>query len=979
MVEQKDATQTHGFVLERDEEVAELQARVLIYRHARTGARLLSVVLDDENKCFAVSLRTPPADSTGLPHILEHSVLGGSQKYPLKDPFFELVKGSLKTFLNAFTAPDRTTYPVASTNLKDFYNLVDVYLDAVFFPLLTPHHLDQEGWHYELDAADAPLKFKGVVFNEMKGAYSSPEGLLGRHGLQALLPDTPYGNDSGGDPEQIPNLTYDAFVRFHRTYYHPSNALFYFYGDDDPEQRLVILAELLEKFDVQPVDSAIPLQPPLDAPRRYSFPYGVDAGSDFSRRALISVDWLLDENNDPARTMLLRVLGYALVGTQASPLRKALLDSGLGEDAFGGLGLGLRQMSFGAGMRNIAPADAGAVEALILDTLESVAAEGLEAEMVEAALNSIEFALRENNSGGYPRGLGLMQRAMGMWNYDNDPIAPLRYESALAWVKEQLAGDARVLSNLIRNLLIENPHRVTVVLEPDPEHNARLEADEQARLTAARAAMSEADVQAVLENTAALRARQETPDAPELLAALPSLDLEDLERSNRTIPTDLGRLGADDVTLLHHDLHTNGVLYLTLGWDLGRIPQPLLPYAELFGSLLTQMGTRDEDYVKLSRRIGRKTGGVGASSFLSSVKGQSDAATWLMLAGKSSLERAGDLTAIMGDILLTARLDDRERLRQIVRKAKASMEASLVPAGSSYVDIRLRAPFSEVGWISELFDGTEWLHFLRRLLDEIENDFDGLQAKLEQVRELLIVRPGTVANVTLDAAGWESVRPHVESLLAALPTSAAPRRRWSAPSFAAHEGLTVPSQVNYVGLGADMGRLGFRYHGSINVISNQLRTDWLLQKIRVQGGAYGANMSYGRQTNVVTFTSYRDPNLLATLDVYRQTADYLRRLELTPRELTRAIIGAISSYDPYMLPDAKGSAALRRYLANESEAELQLIREQILGTTLADFKRFGELLHEALPDARTVVLGSAAAIEAANAERGGWLTVQRIL
>ncbi|MGL4650368.1 MAG: insulinase family protein, partial [Caldilineaceae bacterium] len=639
-------------------------------------------------------MRTPPEDSTGLPHILEHSVLGGSQKYPMKEPFFEMVKGSLKTFLNAFTAPDRTTYPVASTNLKDFYNLVDVYLDAVFFPLLTPHHLDQEGWHYELESEDAPLKYKGVVFNEMKGVYSSPDGLLGRYGMHTLYPDTPYRHDSGGDPTQIPNLTYAQFKRFHETYYHPANAIFYFYGDDDPAKRLTLLAGVLDRFDAQPVQSEIPLQPLLLQPRRYTYLYGVDPGSDSSRRTLISLDWLLPENDDPARTMLLRVIGYALTGTQASPLRKALLDSGLGEDAFGGLGTGLRQMSFSAGMRNIASADADAVEALILSTLERVAVEGLEPDMLEAALNSIEFALRENNSGGYPRGLSLMQRAVSTWNYDGDPIAPMRFERSLTWVKEQLAADPALPGTLLRTLLIENPHRVTVVLEPDPTYNARLEADEQARLAQVRAAMSETDVQAVLANTAALRAMQAQADPPELVATLPSLDLDDLDRSNRTIPTALEQLNQDEVTLLHHDLHTNGVLYLTLGWDLARIPQPLLPYAELLGSLLTQMGTTREDYVKLSQRIGRKTGGIGTSSFLSAVRGHSEPAAWLMLGGKSTMERVPDLLAIMRDILLSVRLDNQERMRQIVRKSKAGMEASLVPSGSSYVDRRLRAAFS---------------------------------------------------------------------------------------------------------------------------------------------------------------------------------------------------------------------------------------------------------------------------------------------
>jgi Zn-dependent M16 (insulinase) family peptidase len=972
-----------GFLLERDEWIEELGARALIYRHEATGARLLSVIIDDENKVFGVSLRTPPEDSTGLPHILEHSVLGGSQKYPLKDPFFEMVKGSLKTYLNAFTAPDRTTYPVASTNLKDFYNLVDVYLDAVFFPLLTPHHLDQEGWHFELDAPDAALGYKGVVFNEMKGVYSSPEGLMGRFSARTLFPDTPYRHDSGGDPTAIPDLTFDAFRDFHSRYYHPSNAIFYFYGDDDPARRLELLAELMERFEAQPAAAPIPLQPPFAEPVRHTFPFGVDGESDSSRRSLISVTWKLGEEADPARRMLLRILSYALVGTQASPLRKALLDSGLGEDAFGGVGMSYREVTFGAGMRNIASNNERAieaVEALILETIERVAREGFEPEMIEAAVNSIEFSLRENNTGGMPRGLSLMMRAMNSWGHDGDPIAPLRFEPPLAWVKEQLAENPRVLGDLLRTLLLENSHRVTLVMQPDADYNARLDADEQERLRAARAAMGDDEVERVILNTATLRARQSAADPPELLAALPSLDIDDLDRTNRPIPTEITSLGGEgDVTLLQHDLHTSGILYLTLGFDLSRVPQTLLPYAELYSSLLTQMGTEREDYVRISQRIGRKTGGIGASTYLASVQGRQDPAAWLFVGGKATTERVPDLLELIHDLLLTGRLDDRERLRQIVRKAKAGMEASIVPAGNSYVDSRLRAAFSKAGALSEELDGIASLAFLRQLSNEIEKDFDGLVDKLRTVRDLLVARPGALCNATIDGENWATIEPQVAALFDALPGADAPRTLWSPEPYPAHEGLTAPTQVNYVGLGANLASVGYEFHGSLNVITNLVRTDWLLQKIRVQGGAYGASMSYGRQSNVLTFTSYRDPNLLSSLDSYAQTADFLEQLRLSPRELTRAIIGAISNFDPYELPDAKGSSALRSYLVGESDERHQQIREEILGTTPQQIRAFADVLRSALPDARTVVLGSPDAIATANAARANWLTVQRVI
>lgn len=971
-----DSYGSYGFVIERDEPLAELNAQARLYRHPASGARLLSVRNDDENKVFGVAFRTPPSDSTGLPHILEHCVLGGSHKYPLKEPFLELIKGSLKTFLNAMTYPDKTVYPVASTNLKDFYNLADVYLDAVFFPLITTFHLDQEGWHYELEAEDAPLALRGVVFNEMKGAYSSPDNLFYRRSLQTLYPDTPYRNDSGGDPAVIPDLTYADFKAFHERYYHPSNALIYFYGDDAEEDRLRLLAGYLDRFQARPVDADLPLQPTLSQPRRYTFAYGVDSDSDTARKSMLSVNWLLPEGDDSTLVMALSVLSYALIGTQASPLRKALTDSGLGEDVTGGASSGLRQMNFSAGMKNIAAEDAETVEKLILETIQRVADEGFDPDMVEAALNSIEFSLRENNTGGTPRGLGLLFRSLRTWLYDGDPLAPLRYEATLAAVKERLAADADFLPSLLRTYLINNSHRVTVVMNPDTGYNKELEAEEKHKLEQARAAMSPDEVQAVIANTQELKRRQGLTDPPELLATLPSLTLNDLERTNRPIPTDQGALG--EATVLHHALFTNGIIYLTMAWDMHRAPQELLPYVDIFGQALTQMGTTTEDFVKLSQRIGRKTGGVGASSFVSSVLGEREPSAWFTLGGKATMDHAGDMLEIMRNILLTVRLDNPERLRQIVLKNKARMEASLVPAGSSYVDGRLRAAFSTAGWASEQMDGLDNLFFLRGLAREIESDFPAVLRRLENVRDALVSQAGMICNITLDGPNWEIFRPQLDSFLRSLPAAPAARHGWNPLPYPAHEGLTLPAQVNYVGKGANLYDVGYTYHGSLNVISNLLRTGWLWEKIRVQGGAYGASASFGRQSGVFTFTSYRDPNLKATLDVYDQSADFLRKLDLSQTELTRAIIGAISSFDPYMLPDAKGGTAMRRYLVGESEASLQQIRDEIMGTTVGRIKEFADVLQAAAPNARVVVLGSADAIAAAN-NGASWLTVQKIL
>jgi len=972
-----DTVSTDGFELVRDEQIDELKTRARLYRHAKTGAEVLSLENDDENKVFGISFRTPPANSTGIAHILEHAVLGGSQKYPLKEPFVQLLKGSLHTFLNAFTSPDKTTYPVASTNLQDFYNLVDVYLDAVFHPLITPHHLDQEGWHFELETPDAPLVYRGVVFNEMKGVYSSPDSILGRAASQGLFPDNTYGLDSGGDPTVIPQLTYEAFVDFHRTYYHPSNAQIFFYGDDAPEERLRILAAVLDEYEANPVDAIVPLHAPFARPRHLRVTFGADGESDLTRKSMIDVNWALPEVTDSSLRMALSVLSYAIIGTQASPLRKALVDSSLGEDVSGGLSGYVRQPTFSVTMKGIANADAPQVESLIVATLEQLAREGIDPDMVEAALNSIEFSLRENNTGSLPRGLSLYMRALHNWNYRRDPIEPLRYELPLAVVKRRLAEDTGFLGWLIRTYLLDNPHRVTVVAEPDATHHDRLVAEEHQQLKVAKAAMTPEDIQAIIANTAALKARQQRPDSAEDLARLPSLKLSDLDRTNKTIPITVSDLA--DSTLLYHDLFTNGILYMNLGFDLSAVPQELLPYVPFFSRALQEMGTTGEDYVKFSQRIDRKTGGVWNSTYLSEVRSKESPAARFFVSSKATVAQVPDLLAILHDMLLTVKLDDRERFRQIVLKSRARREASLVPSGHAYVRDRLRAGLTTAGWADEQMDGIEGLFFIRRLAEQVDQDWPAVLAKLDAVRQALVSRTGLIVNVTLDAENWAAVVPQVDGFIQALPTAANGAAPWAPALPSGDEGLAIPAQVNYVGKGASLYGLGYSYHGSIHVINNFVRTGWLWDKVRAEGGAYGAFVSFGKQSGVYSFISYRDPNLENTLKVYDQTAELLRTIELSDDELTKNIIGAIGDVDGYQLPDAKGYTSLVRHLVGETDESRQQMRDEILSTTVADFRKFGDVLAELNEQARVVVLGSAGALNAANEQNGRRLKITKVM
>ncbi|MBC8161153.1 MAG: insulinase family protein, partial [Roseiflexaceae bacterium] len=784
---------THGFELVREQEIAELNSRARLYRHTATGAELLSVTNDDENKVFGVTFRTPPSDSTGVAHILEHITLCGSRKYPLKTPFVELIKGSLKTFLNAFTYPDKTCYPVASQNVQDFYNLVDVYLDAVFYPRIARHHFEQEAWHYELEDAEQPLSYKGVVFNEMKGAYSSPDSMLYKYIRQSLFPDTTYGVDSGGDPERIPDLTYEQLKGFHDTLYHPSNARIFFYGDDDPERRLAIIAEYLRDFQAIAPASDVPLQQPFAAPTHVERSYATSADQGDTGKAMLTVNWMLGEETDHETLLGLGVLDYILMGNAAAPLRRALIESGLGENvAGGGLSDSLRQLTFSAGLKNIDPQHAAAVEALVIDTLRSLAAGAIEPAAVEAAMNTVEFSLRENNTGSFPRGLSLMLGALGGWLYGHDPIDRMAFESPLAALKARVAAEGPgYFGSLIQRTLIENNHRTTVLLKADPALAERQASAERTRLDEVRSNLSELQVQELIKRTAELKELQELPDPPEVRATIPSLSLPDLDKKIRTVPTEQTTRGG--VPTLYHELFTNGIVYLDLGLNLHTLPQHLLPYVPLFGRSLTEMGTQAEDFVKLAQRIGRTTGGLRTQRFISSTRRGPESAAWLFLRGKAVPSQVPELLSIMGEVLTTVQLDNRERFRQMALEEKARLESSLVPSGHSYADLRLRARFDEANWASEQLGGISYLFFLRNLVQQIESDWDAVAATLEQLRATIVDRANMICNVTSDSGSWAQISPALDGALGALPAQASPQVAWQRSSSSANEGLVIPA------------------------------------------------------------------------------------------------------------------------------------------------------------------------------------------
>ena len=957
---------SHDFELIDERDISELDTRGRLYRH-RTGAELLSLSNDDENKVFGITFRTPPEDSTGVAHILEHSVLCGSRKYPVKEPFVELLKGSLKTFLNAFTYPDKTCYPVASQNLQDFYNLIDVYLDAVFHPRLTPQVLQQEGWHYELEEAGGPLVFKGVVFNEMKGANSSPDRVMAEYVQHSLFPGNTYGVDSGGHPREIPDLTYEQFEAFHRDFYHPANARIYFYGDDPAERRFELLEEYLGDYEPAEIRSAVAWQPPFPGPQRIERTYaaGEEEGEEGRARSMVTVNWLMHEEIDPVTGLGLQILEHVLLGTPGSPLRKALIESGLGEDLSGtGMETELQQFFFSIGLKGVAREDEEQVVELVLQILESLAGEGIDRETVTAALNTSEFRLRENNTGSYPRGLALMLRALTTWLYDRDPFAPLSYAEPLAEVRRR-AEAGGWFEQLIRRRLLDNSHRTTLYLRADEEQARREEREEQERLSRAREGMSDGQLQRIAEEAKELARRQQQPDDPADLARLPRLTLKDLEPEIRTIPLDRGEVAG--APALFHDLFTNGIVYADVGFSVRTLPERLLPYLPLFGRALLEMGTEEEDFVQLAQRIGARTGGVWPHTLISSRRGSNEAAARFFLRGKAMVGQVGDLVDIIGDILNTVNLDNRERFLQMALEERAEQEAGLVPGGHGVVALRLKAQLDEAAWVSEQMEGVSYLFFLRQLVADIESDWPGVLARLEELRGLLVNRRTLLCNATLTDADRPGFERQLAGLVETLPDAPAQEGAWEPRYERRCEGLVIPAQVNYVGKAADLYELGYELHGSVAVITRHLRNTWLWDRVRVQGGAYGAFCSFDPFSGILAFASYRDPNLSGTLANFDNSARFLREEDLPEEELTKAIIGTIGDLDAYQLPDARGYTSMVRELTGLDDGFRQRMRDAVLATTAAEFRAFADVLDEVGRSGRVAVLGSRDALEAANA------------
>lgn len=944
-----------GFCLRECREIKEINSVGYLMEHEKSGAQLLYLKNEDDNKVFSISFRTPPSDDTGVAHIVEHSVLCGSRKFPLKEPFVELVKGSLNTFLNAMTFPDKTMYPIASRNDKDFHNLMDVYLDAVFYPSMHEEReiLMQEGWHYELDENDE-LIYRGVVYNEMKGALSSPESVLDQKIMESLFPDTTYGYESGGEPDAIPNLTQEAFLSFHRAYYHPSNSYIFLYGDCDIEEKLAFLDKAyLSKFSRQEVDSKVAYQPLFDAPREVCESYPISAGEEKTDKTFLSLNYIVGEAKEAETVLAMQILAHLLLKSQAAPIKKALADAGIGKDVSGSVTDSLLQPTLSIWLSGANKEDAPQFTEVVKSTLREMVAQGIDKELIEASINLIEFKLREADFGRTPKGLIYGINVMNSWLYDESPFIYLEYEEALRNIKTALHTD--YFERLIDERILRNPHETMVALVPEAGLAERKAGELREKLARYKETLSAEQLEQIQEDAKKLALRQETPDSPEALATIPLLSREDLNAVEPILPcaekTECG------VKVLHHALPTNKITYLTMYFDASVLEQEDLLYGYLLVELLGKVNTENYSYESLANRINLETGGIGYDLLAYAVEdGSREYDPRIRVKGKVLTEKVGRLTELMAEILMTSRFDDAKRMKELIGRIRENLSMYLLKNGHSIAIERALSYVSAVAQynakgIVPLFD----------FVDHLDKNFDTqkelLAEKLRTVAKQLFHKDGLVVSVTADEEDYKAFCSAWQVLDESLSNETYPQAEYSYTFEKKNEGLMTAGKVQYVVKGANFRALGYEYTGSLKVVETILKYDYLWNKIRVQGGAYGALAQFRRNGNMI-LGSYRDPNLAETVAVFNTTGDYLADFVVDEREMTKYIIGTMSGLETPLTPTMKGDAAAECYLRGITHDDLQRERTAILNTTQEDIHQAGELIRKAMAENCLCVVGS---------------------
>ena len=936
----------------REEDLSDLKSKGILLKHKKSQAKILLFANDDENKVFTIGFRTPAPDSTGVPHIMEHSVLCGSKNFPVKDPFVELVKGSLNTFLNAMTYPDKTLYPVASCNSKDFQNLMHVYMDAVFYPNIYEHDeiFRQEGWSYKLDTADGKLEYNGVVYNEMKGAFSSPEGVLDRVIQNSLFPDTSYANESGGDPDVIPELTYEQFLNFHRTYYHPSNSYIYLYGDMDMEEKLRWLDEnYLSAFDAIEVDSEIKYQKPFEEIRELEMEYSISSEESEEDNTYLSYNKVIGTSLDEKLYLAFQILDYALLSAPGAPLKKALLDAGIGKDIMGSYDNGIYQPIFSIVSKN----------ANREETLQSIVKNGMDKKSLEAGINYHEFRFREADFGNYPKGLMYGLQIMDSWLYDeNEPFMHMQAIPTFEYLKEQISTG--YFEKLIQTYLLDNQHGSIVIVKP----TARMEKELEEKLAAYKAGLSEEERNRLVAATKELEAYQESEDAPEDMAKIPVLNREDI--TEEIAPVYNTEKEIDGIKLVHHEIESNGIGYATLMFDLSGVSEELLPYTGILQSVLGIIDTNNYGYGELFNEINVHTGGIGTSLELypdvTKAKEKDFRATF-EIKGKALYPQMKILFAMMREILMESRLDDEKRLKEILAMLKSRLQMSFQSSGHTTSALRALSYGSP---LSKFKDDTDGIGFYEVVRD-IEEHFEEKKAELIQNLKQLSRQIFRVDNVMISYTSSEDGLAPMEAAFREIKDTLYPELDGEETPCVLHckkrnEGFKTSSKVQYVARVGNFIDHGAQYHGALQILKVILSYDYLWQNVRVKGGAYGCMSNFNRIGDGYLI-SYRDPNLKKTMEVYEGVVDYLKNFTVDERDMTKYIIGTISNIDRPMNPAAKGDRSMNLYMNHVSQEMIRTERSQILHAAQEDIRALAAVVEAMLKAEQICVIGSEEKIE----------------
>ena len=959
----------------RDKELSDLKSRGVLLKHQKSGARVLLMENDDENKVFAIGFRTPPSDSTGVPHIMEHSVLCGSREFPVKDPFVELVKGSLNTFLNAMTYPDKTVYPVASCNDKDFQNLMHVYMDAVFYPNIYQNDktFRQEGWSYHLDDPDGELTLSGVVYNEMKGAFSSPEGVLDRVILNSLFPDTSYANESGGDPEVIPELTYEQFLDFHRKYYHPSNSYIYLYGDMDMEEKLRWLDEkYLSDFDQIEVDSEIRNQQPFTEMKEIVQEYSIASDENISDNTYLSYNKVIGTSLDEKLYLAFQILDYALLSAPGAPLKKALLDAGIGKDIMGSYDNGVYQPIFSVIAKNANIEQKKAFIRVIEDTLKKIAENGIDRKSLRAGINYHEFRFREADFGNYPRGLMYGLQLFDSWLYDDEkPFIHMEAIPTFEFLKSQV--ETGYFEELIQTYLLDNTHGSIVIIRPEQGRTARMDRELAEKLQSYKDSLSPEEIQKLVQDTKELEEYQEEESAPEDLEKIPVLHREDISREIAPIYNDEKEI--DGVKMVHHNVETNGIGYVTLMFDLSGIKEEKLPYVGILQSVLGIIDTTNYEYGELFNEINVHTGGIGTSLELytdvTKVKEKDFRATF-EIKGKALYPKMDVLLSMMREILMESKLDEEKRLKEILAMLKSRLQMSFLSSGHTTAALRSLSYTSPIAKFKDDTDGIGYYEVVK----EIEEDFEGHKEELIRSLKAIAAKIFRKDNMMISYTSAEEGLEPMEKAFAAVGSRLNDAADAGADADAAddvsgpcilhcrkrNEGFKTSSKVQYVARTGNFIDGGAEYTGALQILKVILSYDYLWQNIRVKGGAYGCMSNFNR-IGEGYLISYRDPNLKKTMDVYEGVVDYLKNFTVDDRDMNKFIIGTMSNLDRPMNPAAKGSRSMNLYMNHVTEDMLRQERAQILEAGQEDIRALADIVQTVLDAGLICVIGSEEKIE----------------